>query len=203
MQYQGIGIGLALTKALVHLLGGQIKVRSKLGEGTVFNVELPIHRNAALAEGFSKASADPVQIAVQTTLPNTSEVTNLPLVLIVEDNPDLVDYLRACLQPNYNVAVAMDGEAGIEQALAIGPDIIISDVMMPKKDGFELCRTLKNDARTSHIPIILLTALAETEDRLRGLEDGADAYLSKPFLQKELEICMRKALELREKSKNF
>lgn len=203
LQYQGIGIGLALTKALVHLLGGQIKVRSKLGEGTVFNVELPIHRNAALAGGFSKASADPVQIPVQTILPTTSEVTNLPLVLIVEDNPDLVDYLRACLQPNYNVAVAMDGEAGIEQALAIGPDIIISDVMMPKKDGFEMCRTLKNDARTSHIPIILLTALAETEDRLRGLEDGADAYLSKPFLQKELEICMRKALELREKIKEY
>jgi DNA-binding response OmpR family regulator/two-component sensor histidine kinase len=202
LEYQGIGIGLALTKELVQVLGGQIKVDSKSGEGASFKVALPIHKNAAFMEGFPKAKVDKVWTAPPMSIASTG-VSDLPLVLIIEDNPDLVDYLRACLQPNYNIAVAPDGEAGIQQAFTLDPDLIISDVMMPKKDGFEVCRTLKNDVRTSHIPIVLLTALSETEDRLRGLEDGADVYLKKPFLQKELEIHLRKALELKEKIKAY
>ncbi|MCB0567731.1 MAG: response regulator, partial [Phaeodactylibacter sp.] len=118
-------------------------------------------------------------------------------LLIVEDNSDVRAYLKTLLERKYKIQAASDGEAGIEKALATVPDLIISDVMMPKRDGFELCRVLKSDRRTSHIPIILLTARADVESRLAGLSQGADAYLAKPFDQRELDIQLQKALELR------
>jgi len=120
-------------------------------------------------------------------------------LLIVEDNQDVISYLRSCYQLDYDIQIATDGKEGYEVALNIIPDIIISDVMMPEMDGFELCRKLKNDYRTSHIPIILLTAKADLTSRIEGLEQGADAYIVKPFNQQELLVRMRKLLELRKK----
>ncbi|HPI08328.1 MAG TPA: helix-turn-helix domain-containing protein, partial [Saprospiraceae bacterium] len=101
-------------------------------------------------------------------------------------NPDVVEYLVACLGEHYRLDFAYNGRSGIEKALEIVPDLIVSDVMMPEKDGFEVCETLKNDERTSHIPIVLLTAKADAASRIAGLRRGADAYLSKPFHKEEL-----------------
>ena len=129
------------------------------------------------------------------------EEENLPLVLIVEDNQDVSFYLKSILSSKYHTISAKDGEEGINLAIEEVPDIIISDVMMPEKDGFELTETLKKDIRTSHIPIILLTAKADTDSKLEGLEYGADAYLTKPFNELELNIRLAKLIQLRKQLK--
>lgn len=123
----------------------------------------------------------------------------MPALLIIEDNPDVVEYLGACLESVYQLEYAYNGRAGIEKALEMIPDIIISDVMMPEKDGFEVCEALKHDERTSHIPIILLTAKATVDDRIAGLRRGADAYIAKPFHRKELLATLSGLIELRKK----
>lgn len=116
----------------------------------------------------------------------------------MEDNSGVVQYLRAVLEEDYQIGVAVDGQEGIDMALESVPDVIITDVMMPRKDGFELCRTLKNDFRTCHIPIIMLTARADVESTISGLELGADAYITKPFNSRELRTRIRKLIELRD-----
>jgi YesN/AraC family two-component response regulator len=120
-------------------------------------------------------------------------------VLIVEDNDDLVFYIKSCLNPDYQIFAASDGVQGEELAVEKIPDIIISDIMMPKQNGLDLCKKLKNDERTSHIPIILLTAKSTIEDRIAGIEHGADAYLAKPFSERELQVRIEKLLETRQK----
>ena len=204
---EGTGIGLALTQELVKLMQGNIKVESWLNEGTVFTVEIPITNNAVLS------SITDGQITQKTSDPNLAIFTidaietrtlsagdnQLPSLLIVEDNPDVIQYLLACLDDQFQLEVAKDGEEGIQKAIEQVPDIILSDVMMPKKDGFELCQTLKTDVRTSHIPIVLLTAKADQDARLSGLERGADAYLTKPFNKEELFIQLKNLIEVRRK----
>ena len=123
----------------------------------------------------------------------------LPSLLIVEDNADVVFYLKNILKETYQLEIATDGQKGIDKAIELVPDVIISDVMMPEKDGFEVCDTLKNDERTSHIPIILLTAKADISSKLQGLKRGADAYLSKPFHKEELLIRLQALIQLRKK----
>ncbi|MFZ2897980.1 MAG: two-component regulator propeller domain-containing protein [Saprospiraceae bacterium] len=184
----GAGIGLSLTRELVRLLGGRIEVRSRAGEGTVFSVWLPVKKEAL-------PGAAPLPVRKESLAPPSGP--DLPLALIVEDNPDVVSYLSAFLEGQYRLEAAVNGREGIEKGLALVPDLIISDVMMPEKDGFEVCRFLKMDVRTSHIPIVLLTARADMDSRLQGLEHGADVYLPKPFHKEELLLHLRKLHELR------
>lgn len=195
----GSGIGLALTKELTKLMGGDIQVSSEKGKGTIFTVSLPITNQAPNKEVESpkiiEAQEQPREIEPDAIV-NDNE---LPLLLIIEDNRDVTTYLTAILDKEYLVHCASDGQEGIEKALSIVPDLVVSDVMMPHKDGFEVCLFLKNDPRTSHIPVILLTAKAEVEDRIVGLKRGADAYIAKPFNKEELLANLSNLLTLREK----
>ncbi len=138
----------------------------------------------------------PVPIPVEKEVVYEKAISRKPLILLVEDNADVVAYTASCL-PDYRLAVGKDGQEGFEIATDMVPDLIITDVMMPFVDGFELCRKLKADERTSHIPIIMLTAKAGIESKIEGLEHGADAYLEKPFNKNELLIRIKKLLELR------
>jgi signal transduction histidine kinase/DNA-binding response OmpR family regulator len=207
---EGSGIGLALVKEYSTLLKGNIQVKSKLNQGTEFILRLPVTQNAPVKNAtwrvnkrgidFQPKESD-TNILLEESLSGDPDEENLPLVLIVEDNRDVVEYMFSILNPAYQLLVAKNGKEGIEKALETIPDIIISDVMMPERDGFEVCRVLKEDFRTNHIPIILLTAKADIDSKIAGLEQGADAYLIKPFNKKELHVRLNKLIEGRQKLK--
>ena len=207
----GTGIGLALTRELVRALGGDIGVESEVGKGTTFTVVLPVKNEAETGweitglGGLEPATHQPATIVLQGTGQRSRQgqqqdtTPQGPHLLLIEDNPDVVEYLTACLEGSFRLDFAYNGRAGIDIALEQIPDIVISDVMMPEKDGFEVCNTLKNDERTSHIPIVLLTAKADVESRIAGLKRGADAYLAKPFHQPELQVILENLLSIRKK----
>jgi len=204
----GTGIGLALTKELVKLMNGEITVKSPptgANRGSEFTVILPLEKTMATGN----ETTHPEAAALQAQLPNhTTANSNYinddqkPLILLVEDNADVVAYTASCL-PDYRLAVGKDGLEGFEIAAERVPDLIITDVMMPFADGFELCRQLRNDEHTSHIPIIMLTAKADMESKMEGLQQGADVYLEKPFHRGELLIRIKKLLELRKHLQQF
>ncbi|MBD2701399.1 response regulator [Spirosoma sp. BT702] len=198
----GTGVGLALTYELVQLLGGIITVRSQLGEGTTFRVSLPIQgevgqpvpsENGQRVNHYaSSLSVDSELMYESATLIGDALYTegqisaDKPLLLLVEDNDDLRTYIRMILAPHYTLLEAKDGQQGLAMALDTIPELIVTDLMMPRLDGLDLCRALRTDIRTDHISVIMLTARAAIEDRLAGLETGADDYLTKPFLPAEL-----------------
>ena len=209
----GTGIGLALAKELVELHGGEIWAESQAGKGARFFVRLPLGK--AHLEPHEVAEEEPVLRAAEEMTPDTgadgengrngrngrdgvaAPRKEAPRVLVVEDNADVRGYIRSHLASRYAVLEAEDGPAGLELAVAEMPDLVISDVMMPGLDGFELCRKLKTDPRTSHIPVILLTARASAESKIQGLETGADDYITKPFDVKELGVRVCNLIEQR------
>ncbi|WP_367392004.1 ATP-binding protein [Lewinella sp. LCG006] len=204
---EGTGIGLALTKELVELLNGRITVESERGVGTEFILYLPIEAKIA-ATSLPYERTFP-QLPIEETLdeaisstPNEetpeADTSALPELLIIEDNQDIITYIKTVLNGQYIFHTAKNGVLGIEQAFEIIPDIIISDVMMPEKNGYEVCETLKQDERTSHIPIILLTAKSTQQDKVQGLSYGADAYLTKPFDKEELLIRLKTLVVMRQ-----
>jgi len=200
---EGTGIGLAHTMELLKLMGGDISADSEPGQGTTFTVVLPIKQTADVRFTNDEADAPQVEMMPSAFAPtdnfssakSPSPTTEAPSLLIIEDNPDVVVYLKSCLAELYQLDVAYNGKIGIEKALESIPDLIVSDVMMPEKDGYEVCDTLKNDERTSHIPIILLTAKADTTSKIFGLKRGADAYLTKPFDKEELLVRLEMLVE--------
>ena len=198
-EQKGSGIGLAIVKELVGVLQGELRVSSTVGEGSQFSLLIPL-RDAALA---SSTEALPTKgNNRKTEIPHEEIVRSnhhKESVLLVEDNPDLRTYIQGILANQYKVFVAHDGEEGIRLALDKIPDLIVSDVMMPKRNGFELCDTLKQNKLTSHIPLILLTAKAGQESKISGLTQGADVYLTKPFDAEELMLRIRNLMGLREK----
>lgn len=212
-QYDGAGIGLALTKELVELHSGDISVKSTPDQGTRFTVRLPLGRDhlqedeiiqtaATLAAEDSATkpemedSRDDNDAAL--TLPSKSTLAKkLPLLLVVEDHAEFCEYLCQRLSPEFQVLKARNGQEALTAAIEQVPDLIVSDVMMPEMSGFELCRKIKNDERTSHIPVILLTAKASEESKIEGLEIGADDYIIKPFDVKELQVRIRNLIEQR------
>ncbi|MGB5497688.1 MAG: two-component regulator propeller domain-containing protein [Maribacter sp.] len=198
----GSGIGLAQTKELVELMEGTIAVKSTIGKGSEFTVQIPITNKASNAESIARPSKPKAAIlaaASETYHEIYEKDEEVPLILLIEDNADVSYYLITCLQENYRILNSRNGKEGVEIALKVLPDIIISDVMMPLMDGFEVCSILKEDTRTSHIPIILLTAKGIIEDRIKGLEQGADAYLVKPFEKAELLIRLARLLDIRKR----
>jgi len=181
---QGTGIGLALAKELIELHNGTIAVQSKEGKGSEFVVRLPIDLgDKKTEEPIGEEDAVTVELSsdVPEILIQNESLNGANRVLIVEDDDELAEFLIHELSFYYQVIAAKNGEEGIQKAITLKPDLVISDVMMPVTDGIELCRTLKNDVRTSHIPIILLTARYSQEKEIEGFESGADAYVLKPF----------------------
>ena len=198
---EGSGIGLSLSKDLVELMDGTITVSSEIGNGTFFTIQLPIQQiktgqevNLKLEEEIDNV----VPKSVPFSLVN-EDIRKLPNILLVEDNADMRHFVKESLIQEYRVAEATDGSAGLNKAIADPPDLIITDLMMPKMDGLELCKKLKKDVNTSHIPVIMLTAKAGMENKLEGLETGADDYLTKPFDANELLVRTKNLVEQRKK----
>jgi len=200
---KGSGIGLALTKELVTLQNGQINVHSEKGRGTTFKVRLPVtlkdlpeaihlDKDPMVSPAFEATSEVPN--GKNVTLPNHEEV-----ILLVEDNEDLRSFMADILAPRYKILTANDGAQGERMAFEHIPDLVVSDIMMPKKDGYELCSSLKNNTKTSHVPIMLLTAKAGQSSKMAGLTQGADAYLTKPFDADELLLRTKNLIEARKK----
>lgn len=201
---EGTGIGLSLVKELVEFQGGKISVSSKVGEGTEFTVLIPLVESEGvfspepIKEDVLSQQIDEIEKTATESFSKIKKSEEKFRVLIIDDNDDLRGYIRSCLdEPIYETLEAADGKAGLELALSEVPDLIISDVMMPQKDGFELLNDIRKEIATSHIPVVLLTAKASLDSRLEGLEGGADVYLTKPFNPQELVLRVQKLIEVR------
>ncbi|ADB38992.1 hybrid sensor histidine kinase/response regulator transcription factor [Spirosoma linguale] len=194
--YEGTGIGLALVKELLHRLGGSINVVSQPGAGTTFTVLLPVlasHPDADIPTVTESLYVSDIATYMpdRPLVHTESSSANMPLILVVEDNIELRDFIANELSQSYRVLTARNGQEGWEQVRSELPDVVISDIMMPDLDGYALTRQLKTNTLTNHIAVILLTARASQESRMNGLMQGADDYLTKPFSISELKqrIC--------------
>src|SRR5690606_4445395 len=200
----GTGIGLALAKSLTELPNGLLMASSTKGIGLVFTIAIPL----MLENGMAKHSTETISHLDSTnnrfivkrnpeTIDNKSK-TGSPSILIVEDNVEILTYLKQCFDDeNYHIVTATNGEKALLQLSKYEIDIVLSDVMMPGVDGFELCKSIKEDIETSHIPVILITAKSGSESAVEGLELGADAYLTKPFSVKQLRLQVHNILQSR------
>lgn len=191
---EGTGIGLAIAKELILLHKGSISVKSRKGEGTQFRIELPCSKNAypnyidnnEIFDCDDKAFVKQDPLVVEDSKVEIPQ--DAPVLLVIEDNEDLMAYLKRNLAGQYEIILAHHGEEGVHKAKEFIPDIILCDWMMPKKSGIDVCKALKLDELTSHIPIIILTARADSSSRIEGLETGADDYITKPFDLAELKV---------------
>lgn len=199
---QGTGIGLSLVKELTELHKGEVKLVSKLHKGSIFSVIIPTNKknysNTDLKTSASETIYEYTQAKSKTEpIEKNGFVQHSHKLLIVEDNIDMQNYIKDNLKNKYEIKLAKNGIDGIEILKDFEPDLIISDVMMPKMDGFEFTRNVKSNNETSHIPIILLTAKSSENDKLHGLEYKADDYLTKPFNLKELKIRISNLIQIR------
>jgi YesN/AraC family two-component response regulator len=202
----GTGIGLALTKELVKLHNGSISVQSKPGKGSKFTIHLPYEDISNQAIAVTEKTKIPCEMPGAGLLeeqPAEPIMAGRKIMLLVDDNSDVRYFIKSHFITNYQVLEAENGLEGWNIALKTIPDIIISDVMMPDMDGFEFCRKVRKDERTSHIPIILVTALGSREHEIEGLSHGADDYITKPFdlviLQTKVENILSVRQSLRQK----
>ncbi len=197
----GSGIGLALSKQLVEEMGGGISVESTLGKGAEFTVSLPVS-TAGIPEELREVEGgervvEAVGLSEEETGPESPRGGGRKTILVVEDSRDVAHYISTVLERHYSVICAADGGEGLLMAERHMPDLIITDVMMPEKDGYAFTAELRASLATSHIPVVMVTARGTTEDKLEGLEAGADAWLTKPFDERELLAHIRQLLESR------
>ena len=214
VHHAGSGIGLALVKAFVEMHHGNINVESSEGCGTAFTINIPVKQNGTVSISIDRKAMlnnlkeGAVVMADQESL--TAENKNIHnneksqgIVLIIDDNQDVRDYVKSLLEEEYSVIEAANGEEGLKIAIANVPDIIICDVMMPVMDGMECCRRLKAEPRTSHIPVMMLTAYSMDEQKIKGYECGADSYISKPFSSELLMARLHNLIDNRNRLKDF
>jgi signal transduction histidine kinase len=224
-KFQGVGIGLALVKELVEIQGGQVIVQSEEGKGTTFTVTLPYQAGEAvqrpagtelpeadtalvdngstvtseewLANLYRRAELFPALTPVQESLRpvETSRNGNLPTILVADDEPDMLRFLKSQLSTHYHVLEAVDGQQAIEKASQFLPDIILLDMMMPEKDGLQACREIRERTSTQTIPVVLLTARADEETKMAALSAGASDFLAKPFSTTELHVRIKNLVE--------
>lgn len=210
----GSGVGLALVKQIVSALNGSISLVSKVGEGSVFTVRIPVKAPEGVeVKSLESLGSVPTSIllnAENDVMPETdcsdsiseaddadddNQSDTRQLVLIVEDNADVAEYMTMLLKTRYRLAIAHDGMKGLEMATQLVPDIIVTDVIMPRMDGYELCQAVKQSDVLNHIPVIIVTAKTTQADKLRGLQLGVDAYIYKPFDAEELAVSVGNLLE--------
>lgn len=206
---QSSGIGLNLTKDYITLHKGKLRVISEIDKGSSFCILLPFKQTHIFTEEIDEEFSPTKLLKTNATISkkdlsneNNKDNKDQAHILIVEDNLELLDYLKSSLSEYFKISKAKNGIEGIQKTNSLHPDLIISDVMMPEMDGIEFCTKIKKDIQTSHIPIILLTALESISDRITGLESGADAYISKPFSINLLLAQISNLLNAREKLKN-
>lgn len=215
-EHEGTGIGLSLVKELVELHGGSIEVKSELGFGSEFSVFIPGKVDSAPWEHPARAAGGKgdktvlIELASLddgggncTNMGTDGHVSDRATVLVVDDNADIRDYLTTCLSPIYNVLQASDGAIGLELAQRYQPDLVISDIMMPGVDGYQLCRAIREDEKLNRTPVIFLTAKASEDMKLEGLNVGADDYLAKPFSTRELLARSRNLIKLRRQEREL
>jgi DNA-binding response OmpR family regulator len=197
----GSGIGLSLVKLSAEAMGGWVEVHSFKGEGSVFIVHLPIKCSGEDVASLDMSNYSPDLYVGESSEKLSDECDSDPnatRILIVEDTPEVARWQMRQLNPLYNFYFAADGAEGLEKAKEIVPDLIITDIMMPVMDGYQLCRSIRESEMLCHIPVIMVTAKVNPEDKLKGLEAGADAYLEKPFNPEELSLRVEKLLQQRE-----
>ena len=210
----GSGVGLALVKQIVSALNGSISLVSKVGEGSVFTVRIPVKAPEGVeVKSLESLGSVPTSIllnAENDVMPEADHYASISeaddadddnqsdtrqLVLIVEDNADVAEYMTMQLKARYRLVIAHDGMEGLEKATQLVPDIIVTDVMMPRMDGYELCQAVKQSEVLNHIPVVIVTARTSQDDKLRGLQMGVDAYIYKPFDAEELAVTVGNLLE--------
>jgi signal transduction histidine kinase/DNA-binding response OmpR family regulator len=210
-EFEGTGIGLAIVKELVDLHEGKIKVESTIGKGTSFIIYLKLGSEHLINKSFveivdekdtgksEEHSRESINIDDKSQNEENEDIgiKDKDIVLIVEDNTEMRLYIQEQLSENFSVVLAKNGEEGIKKAFDYVPDLILTDVMMPILNGYDLTEKIKNDRRTSHIPVIMLTAKADEESKLKGLDLGVDDYLIKPFSKKELYARVGNLIKLR------
>jgi signal transduction histidine kinase/ligand-binding sensor domain-containing protein/DNA-binding response OmpR family regulator len=206
----GAGIGLSLVKSLIEAHNGRIEILSKIDIGTEITIFLPIeneqpdtHKKTFINDEFIAMElmelnhqSEHSSIGRKVQIKNTKK-SNKPLILVIEDNSDMVEYIFDSISLHYNILIAENGEVGITKAKLEVPDLIICDIMMPKKDGYQVTNELRHNNVTSHIPIVLLTARGDKESRLKGWHEKADEYLTKPFDAEELLVRLQNILDIR------
>lgn len=201
-EWSGTGVGLALSKTLIDLMGGSINVESTPNEKTIFRITVPINKKLNGVENLDVNKREFINewmpVNSEETHDNT-DVSNLPTILVIDDEEEIRLFFREAFKKKYKVILATDGEDGLEKLEKYKPKLIISDVMMPKLDGYQVCEKIKSNPETSHIPVILLSALSSQTKRLEGLELGADDYIAKPFSIKHLEIRVKQLIESRQR----
>jgi len=186
---KGTGIGLALVKNMVELHEAEIEVNSRLQEGTTFTVKFLTNNSYPDAIHYF-----PEEIQMEESEENSKNV-----ILVVDDDAEIIEYIKDSLSDTYTILSAENGKVGFDKACEEIPDIIISDIMMPIMDGIEMCKQMKNDVRTSHIPVVLLTAKGSLHDQKLGYDAGADSYLTKPFSSNLLKSRLKNIIEARQK----
>ncbi|NSW95902.1 MAG: response regulator, partial [Bacteroidales bacterium] len=203
----GTGIGLSLVNEFVQILHGEIKVNSTPGVGSEFIVTLPLGRDHLQPDEYILSESSPAVVKSEISGASQDKHQQKPeivtgehrlRILVIEDNADLRDYLKESLSDEYDIVTSGNGREGINTAYTMIPDIIITDIMMPDIDGIQVCYQIKNDERTSHIPVLMLTAKTTWDDKLKGLKSGADGYIFKPFNMEELRLQISNILTLRE-----
>lgn len=196
----GTGIGLSLTKELAELHKGSISFRNNPDAGVTFSITLPITNEYTAEEIVS-----PDMTAVNIPAPYINETEDLPVpsskyhLLIIEDNPDICEYLSTSLNRYFHIHTANTGREGLAQAIALAPDLVVCDVMLPEMNGLEIVQRIRSEFQTCHIPVVLLTALSSGEHQLKGIDAGADAYITKPFSIRFLLTNIIRIIEQREK----
>ena len=191
----GTGVGLALVKQIIDAVHGEISVKSEVGKGTTFHIQIPITNKSDIKLNEQTVDNAPNLPTEEKKLVDTEAEDNQCTVLVIEDNRDIAAYIGDVLSDRYAVAYATNGEDGLKKAIDIVPDLIVTDLMMPGMDGLELCRRIRSNDVVNHIPIVIVTAKISDQERIKGIEAGADAYLAKPFNVDELRSIVERLLD--------